>query len=161
VLLFMAQIESKVSQGLAGFLLAAGYDGGAQAAYDCIKAFSETDFNEDLKKVDAPTLILHGDGDQIVPIGASAMLSAKIVKGASLKIYSGSPRGMCSTHKDQINSDLLAFCKQAASGASAQFADKTVTAGFTTAIQTSAAFSDEALPDAPCIGEDNVSASGN
>jgi hypothetical protein len=80
---------------------------------------------------------------------------------ATLKIYPGLPNGMCSTHKDQINSDLLAFCKQTASGPSAWFADKTVTAGITTATQTGAVFSDEALPDAPCIGEDNVSASGN
>jgi len=76
---------------------------------DCIKAFSETDFTEDLRKIDVPTLILHGDDDQIVPIAASAMLSSKLVKGATLKIYPGLPHGMCSTHKDQINADLLAF----------------------------------------------------
>ena len=86
---------------------------GHKAAYDCIKAFSETDFTEDLKKFDVPTLILHGDDDQIVPIAAAAMLSSKIVKGATLKVYPGYPHGMCSTHKDVINADLLAFFKQA------------------------------------------------
>ena len=78
---------------------------------DCIKAFSETDFTEDLKKFDVPTLIIHGDDDQIVPIGASAMLSSKLVKGATLKVYPGAPHGICSTHKDQVNADLLAFIK--------------------------------------------------
>jgi pimeloyl-ACP methyl ester carboxylesterase len=70
-------------------------------SYFCIKSFSETDLTEDLKKFDLPTLILHGDGDQIVPIGASAMLSSKIVKGSTLKVYPGLPHGMCTTHKDQ------------------------------------------------------------
>ena len=84
---------------------------GHKAVFDCIKAFSETDFTEDLKKFDVPTLILHGDDDQIVPIGASALLSSKLVKGATLKVYPGLPHGMCSTHKDQINTDLLAFIK--------------------------------------------------
>jgi non-heme chloroperoxidase len=82
---------------------------GHKGAYDCIKAFSETDFTEDLKKFDVPTLILHGDDDQIVPIGASALLSSKAVKGATLKIYPGAPHGMCSTLKDQVNSELLGF----------------------------------------------------
>ena len=85
----------------------AGFNG----VIDCIKAFSETDFTEDLKRFDVPTLILHGDDDQIVPIGASAMLSSKLVKGATLKVYPGAPHGMCSTLKDQINADLLAFLK--------------------------------------------------
>jgi non-heme chloroperoxidase len=76
---------------------------------DCIKAFSETDFTEDLKKFDVPTLILHGDDDQIVPIGASAMLSSKLIKNAKLKVYKGAPHGMCTTLKDQVNADLLAF----------------------------------------------------
>jgi non-heme chloroperoxidase len=76
---------------------------------DCIKAFSETDFTADLKKMDVPTRILHGDDDQIVPIGASALLSATLVKGATLTIYPGFDHGMCSTHTDQINADLLAF----------------------------------------------------
>jgi non-heme chloroperoxidase len=79
---------------------------------DCIKAFSETDFTEDLKKFDVPTLILHGDDDQIVPIGASALLSSKIVKGATLKVYPGAPHGMCSTLKDQVNAELLAFLER-------------------------------------------------
>jgi non-heme chloroperoxidase len=80
-----------------------------KAAYDCIKAFSETDFTEDLKKFDVPTLIMHGDADQIVPIVAAGLLSARIVKGAQLKVYPGQPHGMCSTNKDVINADLLAF----------------------------------------------------
>jgi len=85
---------------------------GFKGVIDCIKAFSETDFTEDLKKFDLPTLILHGDDDQIVPIGASAMLSSKIVKGAALKVYPGFDHGMCSTHKDRINADLLAFLEE-------------------------------------------------
>jgi non-heme chloroperoxidase len=84
---------------------------GFTGVIDCIKAFSETDFTEDLKQFDVPTLILHGDDDQIVPIGASALLSSKIVKGATLKIYPGAPHGLCSTLKDQVNADLLAFLK--------------------------------------------------
>ena len=83
----------------------------AEEVIDCIKAFSETDFTEDLKKFDVPTLVLHGDDDQIVPIGASAMLSSKMIKGATLKIYPGAPHGMCSTLKDQVNAELLAFLK--------------------------------------------------
>ena len=85
---------------------------GHKACIDCIKAFSETDFTEDLKKFDVSTLILHGDDDQIVPIGASALLSSKLVKGAILKVISGAPHGMCSTLKDQINAELLAFVQQ-------------------------------------------------
>jgi non-heme chloroperoxidase len=84
---------------------------GMPASYFCIKAFSETDQTEDLKKIDKPTLILHGDDDQIVPIGASAMLSSKLVKGATLKVYKGAPHGMCTTQKDEVNADLLAFIK--------------------------------------------------
>jgi non-heme chloroperoxidase len=102
---------AQVSQGLRDSFLLQGMLCGLKPAYDCIKAFSETDFTEDLKKFDVPTLILHGDDDQIVPIGASAMLSSKLVKGAKLKVYPGLPHGMCSTHKDQINADLLAFVK--------------------------------------------------
>ena len=86
--------------------------GGHKNTFDCIKAFSETDFTEDLKKFDVPTLILHGDDDQIVPIDASAMRSSKIVKGATLKVYPGFPHGMCSMHKDVVNADLLAFIKR-------------------------------------------------
>lgn len=82
---------------------------GFPGSYFCIKAFSETDFTEDLKKFDVPTLVLHGDDDQIVPIAAAGLLSSKIIKGAVLKVYPGFPHGMCSTHKDQINADLLAF----------------------------------------------------
>ncbi|MGH8247531.1 MAG: alpha/beta fold hydrolase, partial [Gammaproteobacteria bacterium] len=86
-----------------------GMMGGFKGVFDCIKAFSETDFTEELKKFDVPTLILHGDDDQIVPIGASAMLSSKLVKNAQLKVYKGAPHGLCSTHKDQVNEDLLGF----------------------------------------------------
>jgi len=100
---------AKVSQGLRDSFWRAGMKAGLKAAYDCIKAFSETDFTEDLKKFDVPTLILHGDDDQIVPIGAAALLSSKLVKGATLKVYPGLPHGMCSTNKDQINADLLEF----------------------------------------------------
>ena len=100
-----------VSQGLRDAFWLQGMQAGFKAVIDCIKAFSETDFTEDLKKIDVPTLIMHGDDDQIVPIGASAMLSSKLVKGSTLKIYPGFDHGMCSTHKDQINADLLAFLK--------------------------------------------------
>jgi non-heme chloroperoxidase len=103
---------AKVSPGLKHSFWLQGMQCGIVAAYDCIKAFSETDQFEDLKRFDVPTLILHGDDDQIVPIGAAAMQSSKLVKGAVLKVYPGAPHGMCSTHKDQINADLLAFCKQ-------------------------------------------------
>ena len=104
---------NKVSQGLRDSFLLQGLQCGFKAAYDCIKVFSETDFTEDLKKFNVPTLILHGDDDQIVPIGASALLSSKLVKGATLKVYPGLPHGMCSTSKDQINADLFAFLKRA------------------------------------------------
>jgi non-heme chloroperoxidase len=102
---------SKVSQGLRDSFWLQGMLAGNKACYDCIKAFSETDFTEDLKKFDVPTLILHGDEDQIVPIGASAMKSSKLVKGATLKVIPGAPHGMCSTLKDQINALLLDFFK--------------------------------------------------
>jgi non-heme chloroperoxidase len=100
---------SKVSQGLRDSFWLQGMQCGLKAAFDCIKAFSETDFTEDLKKMDVPTLILHGDDDQIVPIADSALLSSKLVKGAALRVISGAPHGMCSTHKDEINAELLAF----------------------------------------------------
>ena len=103
---------AKVSQGLRDSFWLQGMLCGHQAAYECIKAFSETDFTEDLKKFDVPTLIIHGDDDQIVPIGAAAMLSSKIVKGATLKIYPGAPHGICSTLKEQINQELLEFLRQ-------------------------------------------------
>jgi len=91
--------------------LASGNNVGHKNTFDCIKAFSETDFTEDLKKFDIPTLIIHGDDDQIVPIGAAALRSSKLVKNATLKIYAGAPHGLVDTHKDQLNADLLAFIK--------------------------------------------------
>lgn len=100
---------AKVSEGVRESFWLQGMMAGLNAAYECIKVFSETDLTEDLKKFDVPTLILHGDDDQIVPIGASAMMSSKIVKGAVLKVYPGAPHGMPSTLKDLINTDLLAF----------------------------------------------------
>ena len=102
---------AKVSEGLRESFWLQGMLCGMPASYFCIKAFSETDQTEDLKKFDVPTLILHGDDDQIVPIGAAAMQSSKIIKGAKLKVYPGAPHGMCSTLKDQVNEDLLAFFK--------------------------------------------------
>ena len=103
---------AKVSQGTIDNWWRQGMTGGAKAHYDCIKAFSETDFTEDLKRFDVPTLILHGDDDQIVPIVAAAPLSAKLVKNSMLKVYHGFPHGMCTTHPDQINTDLLAFLER-------------------------------------------------
>jgi len=108
---------AKVSQGLRDSFWLQGMIAGHKAVYDCIKAFSETDFTEDLKKFDVPTLILHGDDDQIVPIGASAMLSCKLVKGATLKVYPGAPHGMCSTLKDQVNAELMGFFERSAEAA--------------------------------------------
>jgi len=100
---------AKVSQGLIDSFWLQGMMAGHKAVYDCIRAFSETDHTEDLKKFDVPTLILHGDDDQIVPIADSALLSAKLMNGATLKIIPGAPHGMCSTLKDQVNAELLAF----------------------------------------------------
>ncbi len=100
---------AQISEGVRESFWLQGMMTGFPAAYFCIKAFSETDLTGDLKQFEVPTLILHGDQDQVVPIGASAMLSSKLVKGATLKVYPGLPHGMCSTHKDQINADLLAF----------------------------------------------------
>ena len=100
---------SKVSQGMIDSFWLQGMQAGAKNTFDCIKAFSETDFTEDLKKLDVPTLIIHGDDDQVVPIGAAALRSAKLVRNATLKIYSGAPHGLAYTHKDQLNADLLAF----------------------------------------------------
>jgi non-heme chloroperoxidase len=100
---------AKVSQGLRDSFWLQGMLCGFNAAYECIKAFSETDFTEDLKKFDVPTLIIHGDDDQIVPIGASAMLSSKLIKNARLDIYRGAPHGLCSTLKEKVNADLLSF----------------------------------------------------
>ncbi|MGZ8868797.1 MAG: alpha/beta fold hydrolase [Thermoanaerobaculia bacterium] len=100
---------SQVSQGLRDSYWLQAMRSGLKAVIDSIEAFSETDFTGDLEKFDVPTLIMHGDDDQIVPIGASAMLSSKIIKGATLNVYPGLSHGLCSTHKDQINADLLAF----------------------------------------------------
>jgi non-heme chloroperoxidase len=102
---------AKVSEGVRESFWLQGMMAGFPASYFCIKAFSETDLTDDLKKIDVPTLILHGDDDQIVPIGASALLSSKIIKAATLNIYKSAPHGMCTTHKDQVNADLLAFIK--------------------------------------------------
>jgi len=103
------RLGSKVSQGLKDSFWLQGMLAGFPAAYDCIKAFSETDFTEDLKQMDVPTLILHGDDDQIVPIADSALLSVKLIKNARLDVIKGAPHGMCSTLKDEINAKLLAF----------------------------------------------------
>jgi non-heme chloroperoxidase len=104
---------SNVSQGLRDSFWLQSMVAGHKAVYDCIKAFSETDFTEDLKRFDVPTLILHGDDDQIVPIGAAALLSSKLVEGARLVVYEGAPHGLCSTLKDRVNQELLAFFKEA------------------------------------------------
>jgi non-heme chloroperoxidase len=88
-----------------------GVQAGHRNTFECIKAFSETDFTEDLKKFDVPTLIVHGDDDQVVPIGAAALASSKLVKDATMKVYAGAPHGLTETHKEQLNADLLAFLK--------------------------------------------------
>jgi non-heme chloroperoxidase len=102
---------AKVSQGMMDSFWLQGMQAGAKNTFDCIKAFSETDFTEDLKKFDVPTLIIHGDDDQIVPIGAAALRSSKLVRNATLKIYAGAPHGIAATHSDQLNADLLEFIK--------------------------------------------------
>lgn len=102
---------AKVSEGIKDNWWRQGMMGGAKAHYDCIKAFSETDFTEDLKKITVPVLILHGDDDQIVPIADSAELAIKLVKNGTMKVYKGYPHGMCTTHPEVINEDLLAFIK--------------------------------------------------
>jgi non-heme chloroperoxidase len=102
---------AKPSEGVRRSFWLQGMMAGFPAAYFCIKAFSETDLTEDLKRIDVPTLVLHGDDDQIVPIGASALLSCKLIKNAKLLIYEGAPHGMCTTLKDRVNRDLLAFIK--------------------------------------------------
>jgi non-heme chloroperoxidase len=102
---------AKVSEGIRMNWWRQGMAGGVKSHYDCVKAFSETDFTEDLKKIDVPTLVMHGDDDQIVPIADSALISSKLVKGATLKVYPGLPHGMCSTHPEVINPDLLAFIR--------------------------------------------------
>jgi non-heme chloroperoxidase len=100
---------SQVSQGVRDTFWLQSMQVGLKGALDCIRVFSETDLTEDLKRFDVPTLIIHGDDDQIVPIGASAMLSSKLVEGATLKVYPGAPHGLATTHKDQFNADLSAF----------------------------------------------------
>jgi len=100
---------ARVSQGLRDAFWLQGMQAGFKAVFDCIKAFSETDFTDDLATFDVPTLVLHGDDDQIVPIGASAWRTSRIVRGATLRVYPGLPHGLCSTNKDQVNTDLLAF----------------------------------------------------
>ena len=102
---------SKVSQGVRDMFWLWSMTGGLKAAYDCVRAFSETDQTEDLKKFDVPTLIIQGDDDQIVPIADAGLLQAKLVKGAELKVYKGAPHGLTTTHKDQFNADLLTFLK--------------------------------------------------
>ncbi|HEY9126007.1 MAG TPA: alpha/beta hydrolase, partial [Acidobacteriaceae bacterium] len=100
---------AKISEGVRDSFWLQGMLGGRKGLYDCIKAFSETDFTEDLKKIDIPVLVLHGDDDQIVPYQDAGVLTAKLVSNATLKIYAGYPHGMCTTHADEINADLLAF----------------------------------------------------
>ena len=100
-----------VSQGVIDSFWLQGMMGGLKGLYDCIKAFSESDFTEDLKKIDLPTLVLHGDDDQIVPFADASPLTHKLVKGSTLKVYPGAPHGMCTTLKDKVSEDLLAFIK--------------------------------------------------
>ena len=102
---------AKVSQGSIDSFWAQGMQAGHKNTYDCIKAFSETDFTEDLKKMTVPTLVVHGDDDQIVPIDAAGRASARLVKNATLKVYAGGPHGLADTHKEQLNADLLTFLK--------------------------------------------------
>jgi non-heme chloroperoxidase len=104
--------NAKISQGLRDSFWLQGMQAGFKGVFDCIKAFSETDFTQDLEKFNVPTLIIHGDDDQIVPIGASAHRSSKLVKGAILKVIPGAPHGLCSTLKDEINAELLTFLKK-------------------------------------------------
>src|SRR5277367_5333089 len=102
---------AKISEGVRENFVLQGLQAGIKGLYDCIGAFSETDFTEDLKKIDVPTLVLHGDADQIVPFPISGQLTAKIVKNATLKVYPGYPHGMCTTEADTINKDLLEFIR--------------------------------------------------
>jgi non-heme chloroperoxidase len=103
------RVDSKVTQGMMDSFWLQGMQAGHKNTLDCIKAFSETDFTEDLKKIDVPTLIIHGDDDQIVPIGASALQSVTLVKNAVLLVYDGAPHGITDTHNEKLNVDLLAF----------------------------------------------------
>jgi non-heme chloroperoxidase len=104
--------DAKVSEGVREAFWLQGMLAGFPASYFCVKAFSETDFTEDLKKIDVPTLIIHGDADQIVPFADSAPLTAKLVRGSRLAVYEGAPHGLCTTLKDRVNADLLAFAKE-------------------------------------------------
>jgi non-heme chloroperoxidase len=106
--------NAKISEGVRESFWLQGMMAGLPASYLCIKAFSETDLTEDLKRIDVPTLVIHGDDDQIVPIAASARLSSKLIKNARLKVYEGAPHGLCTTHKDRVNRELLEFAKTAA-----------------------------------------------
>jgi non-heme chloroperoxidase len=128
---------SKVSQGVRDTFWLQGMQVGLRAAYDCIKAFSESEFTEDLKKFDIPTLIIHGDDDQIVPIATTGLRAAKIVTGSTLKVYKGAPHGLMSTNKDQFNADLLEFARQ-----------ESTTAETTTRTRTGESRSTEAPPPA-------------
>lgn len=105
------RLGAKKSQGMIDSFWRQGMQGGHRNTYDCIAAFSETDFTADLKKFDVPTLIIHGDDDQIVPFVAAGQESAKLVKNSTLKVYPGAPHGITDTHKDQLNQDLLAFAR--------------------------------------------------
>jgi len=102
---------AQVSEGIREFFWLQGMMGGIKGQLDCIKQFSEVDFTEDLKRIEVPVLVAHGDDDQIVPIGASAMMSSKLLKNATLKVYAGGPHGYAQTHQDAFNADLLAFIK--------------------------------------------------
>src|ERR1700690_74457 len=110
---------AKISEGIREHWWLQGMVGGMKAHYDCIKAFSETDFTEDLKKIDIPVIVMHGEDDQIVPIDAAGLMSAKLLKNATLKVYSGLPHGMPTTNADLVNAELLAFFKGAATTAAA------------------------------------------
>jgi non-heme chloroperoxidase len=104
--------DSKVSEGVRDAFWLMSMQAGMPAAYDCVKAFSETDFRQDLPKIDVPTLVIHGDDDQIVPLSVGGARSSKMIRGAVLKVYKGAPHGLTTTHKDQMNADLLAFAKE-------------------------------------------------
>ena len=100
---------AKISQGMIDWFWLQGMQAGHKNTYDCIKAFSETDFTGDLEQFDVPTLIIHGDDDQIVPIGAAGLASSKLVKNSTLNVYAGAPHGLTATHKEKLNADLLSF----------------------------------------------------
>ncbi len=103
---------AKVSQGIHDAFWLMSMQCGLAAAYQCVKAFSETDFRDDLKKIDVPTLIIHGDDDQVVPINVGGNRTVKMIKGATLEVYRGAPHGLMSTHTERFNTDLLAFARE-------------------------------------------------